>query len=59
MPEKYKEKIAKNIPLGISSTELRTLGPGKWCILTPWLNKGYLPNVNAYNFIEDLGASIR
>ena len=23
------------IPLGISSTELRTLGPGKWCILTP------------------------
>ena len=45
------------IPPGISSTESGTLGPGKWCILTPWLNKGYLPSVNAFNFIEDLGAS--
>ena len=28
-------QIPSNIPLGIFSTESRTVGPGKWCVFTP------------------------
>ena len=45
------------IPLGISSTESQRLSWGKWCVLTPCFVEGYLPSVNACNFIEDLGVT--